>query len=130
VKQEPSSPIIDWRRLRPKVTDELLMEITKRIVENFHPEKVILFGSYAYGKPTIESDVDLLIIMKSDERPAKRSAEVMSVCRPRYLGMDVIVITPEELERRLAGFDPFLEEILNKGRVLYESRPALERSEG
>ncbi len=121
MKRETSSQIIDWRRLRPKVTDELLMEITKRIVENFHPEKVILFGSYAYGKPTIESDVDLLVIMKSDERPAKRSSNVISVCCPRHLGMDLIVITPEELEKRLAGFDPFLEEILNKGRVLYES---------
>jgi predicted nucleotidyltransferase len=112
---------ITWEHLRPKVTEELLMEIAKRIVENFHPEKVVLFGSYAYGKPTIESDVDLLVIMKSNDRPAKRSAKVISVCRPRHLGMDVIVITPEELERQLAGFDPFLEEALSKGKVLYES---------
>ena len=121
MKQKNSPQIIDWRRLRPKVTDELLMEITKQIVENFHPEKVILFGSYAYGKPTIESDVDLLVIMKSNDRPAKRSAKVISVCRPRHLSMDLLVITPGELEKRLVGFDPFLEEILNKGRVLYES---------
>lgn len=112
---------INWKHCRPKVTKKLLMKITNRIVENFHPEKVVLFGSHAYGKPTVESDVDLLIIMKSDERPAKRSAKVMSVCRPRHLGMDVIVITPEELERRLTGFDPLLEEALSKGKVLYES---------
>ena len=96
------------------------MDITRRIVEKFRPEKVILFGSYAYGQPTIESDVDLLVIMNSREHPAERSAKVMSVCHPRYLGMDLIVITPEELEKRLAGFDPFLEDIMSKGRVLYE----------
>jgi predicted nucleotidyltransferase len=121
MQQQNSSQMSDWRSLRPRVTDALLMDITRRIVENFRPEKVILFGSYAYGQPTIESDVDLLVIMKSDDRPAKRSEKIASICRPRYLGMDLIVITPEELEKRLAGFDPFLEEILNKGRILYES---------
>lgn len=121
MKQENLSQTIDWRALRPKVTEGLLMDITNRIVENFHPEKVILFGSYAYGQPTLESDVDLLVIMKSDNHPAERSAKIMSVCRPRHLGLDLIAITPEELEKRLAGFDPFLEDILNKGRVLYES---------
>jgi len=121
MKQKISPQTINWKDLRPKVTETLLMDITKRIAENFHPEKVILFGSYAYGKPTIESDVDLLVIMESDDRPAKRSARVMSTCCPRHLGMDLIAITSEELEKRLAGFDPFLEEILNKGRVLYES---------
>ena len=49
--------------------------------------------------------------MESDDRPAKRSAKVMSVCCPRHLGMDLLVITPEELEKRLAGFDRFLEEV-------------------
>ena len=112
---------IDWRHLRPQVTAELLDDITQRIAEQFHPEKILLFGSYAYGNPTLHSDVDLLVVMKSDDRPAKRSAKVMSFCRPRHLSMDVIVITPEELEKRLAGFDPFLEEVLSKGKVLYES---------
>ncbi|MCZ6680857.1 MAG: nucleotidyltransferase domain-containing protein [Candidatus Poribacteria bacterium] len=113
--------IMDWKRLRPQVTAKLLQEITHRIVERFHPEKIILFGSYAYGDATPQSDVDLLVVMKSDERPAKRSTQVTSVCRPRYLSMDVIVLTPEELEHRLAGFDPFLEEALSKGKVLYDA---------
>jgi len=120
--QETSSSIhVDWRRLRPQVTEELLHEITRRIVEQFHPEQIVLFGSYAYGTPTLHSDVDLLVIMESDDRPARRSTNVMSACRPPHLSMDVIVITPEELKKRLAGFDPFLEEALSKGRVLYES---------
>jgi uncharacterized protein len=112
---------IDWKRLRPKVTPELLQDITHRIVEHFHPDKVILFGSYAYGEPTLHSDVDLLVIMKSTELPARRSSNVTRICRPRYLSMDVIVLTPEELANRLAGFDPFLEEALTKGKVLYDT---------
>ena len=115
------TPVLDWRHLRPEVTAELLQEITHRIVKRFYPERIILFGSYAYGEPTLHSDVDLLVAMKSDERPARRSTQVMRVCRPRYLSMDVIVLTPEELESRLAGFDPFLEEALSKGRVLYDA---------
>jgi predicted nucleotidyltransferase len=120
-QETPSSIHVDWRRLRPQVTEELLREITQRIVEQFHPEKIVLFGSYAYGAPTLHSDVDLLVIMESDDCPARRSANVMRACRPPHLSMDVIVITPEELKKRLAGFDPFLEEALSKGRVLYES---------
>lgn len=49
------------------ITDELIQEIKNRIVSGVHPEKIILFGSYAYGTPTKDSDVDLLVIMPSDE---------------------------------------------------------------
>jgi len=107
--------------LRP-VTEELLHEIVQRIVEAFMPERIILFGSYADadGAPTPESDIDLLVVMESDERPAARSARITRLCRPPLVGMDILVRTPEELRYRLAINDSFFKEILTKGRVLYE----------
>ena len=111
--------IPDWKTLRPRVTDTLLAEITRRIVERFQPYQVVLFGSYAYGRPDLESDVDLLVVMDSDESMAQRIRRVMEVAKVRFLPMDVIVRTPEEMAERLAMGDFFLAEILEKGKVLY-----------
>ncbi|RMD60745.1 nucleotidyltransferase domain-containing protein [Candidatus Parcubacteria bacterium] len=112
-------PIPDWETLRPRVTDTLLTEITRRIVEKFHPYQIVLFGSYAAGRPGPESDVDLLVIMDSDEPMAKRIRRVLEVAKVRFLPMDVIVRTPEEIAERLAMGDFFLTDILEKGKVLY-----------
>lgn len=105
---------------QPTVDDRLLGQIVSRIVERFHPHKIILFGSYAHGKPSPESDVDLLVIMDSVERPARRSAAVALACRPRHLAMDILVRTPQEIEERLASGDFFIRDILERGRVLYD----------
>lgn len=121
MKEETVPQTIPWRRLRPRVTRRLLARITRQIVEHFHPEKVILFGSYAYGRPTSESDVDLLVIMDSSERPARRTTLVSSVCRPRHLGMDILVYTSAEVKQRLEMGDFFIGEILQAGRVLYDA---------
>jgi predicted nucleotidyltransferase len=107
--------------LEPRVTPAVLETISRKIAEAFRPERIILFGSHAYGTPSPDSDVDLLVIMNSRERPAERSARVVRVCRPRYVALDVMVRTPEEIANRLKGFDPFLEEILSRGKVLYEA---------
>ena len=103
------------------VSETVLQEITQKIASDFHPEQIILFGSYAYGNPDANSDVDLLVIMDTDARPAERSAQIMRTCRPRYVSMDILVRTPEEIAQRLEGFDPFLEDILRHGRVLYQA---------
>src|SRR5262249_11572268 len=112
--------IPDWAALRPPVTDALLAEITCRIVEQFQPHKVVLFGSYAAGTPDLNSDVDLLVVMDSDESMAKRIMRVAAVAEVRFLPMDVLVYTPTEVEERLAKGDPFIAEVLAKGRVLYQ----------
>ena len=104
----------------PPVTAGLLEEVKDRIVEGFDPEKVILFGSHAWGHAEEESDVDLLVVMESDLRPAQRSAQVSLACRPRFLPMDIIVRTPEELARRLEIGDPFFRRIVDEGKILYE----------
>ena len=103
------------------VTPTLLSEIAQKVVHAFRPKNIILFGSYAYGKPTSDSDLDLLIVMESRDRPAERIRRVSDLFDPRPLPMDFIVLTPGEMRQRLSGFDPFLEEVLEKGQMLYGS---------
>jgi hypothetical protein len=67
-----------------------------------------------------DSDVDFLVVMESDERPVARARRVFTVCRSRPFPMDVLVRTPKELAHRLRISDSFFEEILTKGKVLYE----------
>jgi len=101
------------------VNNKLISTILKKIVENFSPEKIILFGSSAGGTQTKDSDIDLLVIMNSKQRPAKRSMEISKACRPKFISMDIIVRTPEEIKNRLQIGDYFIKEILEEGKVLY-----------
>src|SRR5918912_877425 len=96
-KAQATRPIPDWATLRPPVTETLLANITQRIVEKFQPYKVILFGSYAYGTPDLDSDVDLLVVMDSDEPMAQRIRRGMGVAKVRFLPMGIIVRTPAEV---------------------------------
>lgn len=105
---------------RPRVTSRLLARITRRIVEQVHPEKIVLFGSYAYGRPTRRSDIDLFVIMESDEPPLRRIDRVADAAEEPFLPMDVIVRTPSEVEERLRMGDSFVQKILGDGKVLYE----------
>ena len=108
---------------RPEVTEALLANITQRIVETCHPEKVILFGSYAYGTPHEDSDVDLFVIMDpsdAEETNHQRIMNVRAVAKIKFLPMDVIVRTPQEVETRLAMGDFFIKEILDQGKVLFQ----------
>lgn len=99
---------------------EQLNDVSKRIVEAFDPHYIILFGSYAYGQPASDSDVDLLIVMDSDERPVTRAMRVSKLLRPRPFPMDILVRTPEEIQHRLEIGDYFIHEIVKRGKVLYE----------
>ncbi|MBI4687466.1 MAG: nucleotidyltransferase domain-containing protein [Nitrospirae bacterium] len=101
------------------IDKKLIHSISKKIAENFNPEKIILFGSYARGTQTKDSDIDLLIIMDSKERPVKRSVAISKACRPKFVSMDIVVRTPEEIKRRLEIGDYFIKGILQKGKVLY-----------
>ena len=92
----------------------------QRIVEALQPEKIILFGSYAYGMPTPDSDVDLLVIMETTAPHVERYLSVSRLLRPRLFPVDILVRTPGEIERALRSGDFFIQEILSRGRVLYE----------
>lgn len=97
--------------------------VVRKIVEAFNPEKVILFGSYAYGKPNIDSDVDMLVIMESDERPAPRTSRVLGAIHDvKTFPMDLLVRTPQELQHRLAIGDFIMQEIIEQGKELYARR--------
>ncbi len=103
-----------------QVTEEILVEIVKRIVAKCDPERIILFGSYAYGTATLDSDVDLLIIQKTNLRRVERSVAISELILPRPFPVDIFVKTPAEIQEALRKDDPFIQGILNRGRVLYE----------
>ncbi len=92
----------------------------QKIVEELNPEKIILFGSYAYGSPNPHSDVDLLIVMKTRATLKERSWAVSRLLLPRPFPVDIIVKTPKEIDDALKSNDFFVEEILSRGKVLYE----------
>ncbi len=100
---------------------EVILEIVQRVVEGYGPKKVILFGSYAYGEPNEDSDVDLLIIKDTEKRPIERWLEVKRLVRDRVrrLSVSPLVYTEKEIENRIAMRDFFVEEILERGELLY-----------
>ena len=102
------------------LTQEVLEEIVRRITANLHPEKIILFGSYAYGQPSSDSDLDLLVVMESEERPAGRFRAVSDLLCPRPFPMDILVRTPQEIAEAIKKSDPFITEIFIQGKVLYD----------
>jgi len=97
-----------------------IKELAQRIAREFKPDKIILFGSYAYGNPSPDSDVDLLVIMPFEGKGIRKATEIMLKINPR-IPVDVVVRRPEEVEWRLKWNDFFLREIIEKGKVLYES---------
>lgn len=105
--------------------DENIRNLTSSIVEKlktaYKPEKVILFGSYAYGSPDSDSDIDFLIIKDTHDRPIDRRVTVRSLVSDpsRRIPLEVIVLNPEEVQDRLEIGDQFLKEILENGEVLY-----------
>ena len=95
-------------------------DVVRRIAEKFDPERIILFGSYAYGKPNPYSDVDLLIVMNTNERPRAKQIEISRALSPHPFGMDILVRTPQQIKERIPRGDYFLREIVAKGKILYE----------
>ena len=104
------------------ITRSKIKQAALKIAKEIEPEKIILFGSFAYGKPTPDSDVDLLVIMESDERPAKRATAIYLVLSGKTFPMDILVRTPAELSHRLAIGDFFIKEIMERGKVVYDRR--------
>lgn len=96
-----------------------IKKIVGQIVEKYKPEKIILFGSFAYGKPKENSDVDLVVIKKTKKRFIKRLFEVCQYIRSR-LGTDILVYTPKEWEEALKEENYFVKEIFQKGKTVYE----------
>jgi predicted nucleotidyltransferase len=102
------------------VSRNVIQEFVRQVVDQFQPVRVILFGSYAYGKPTRDSDVDIMLIMPYRGSSAKAATRVRLAC-PRTFAMDLIVRSPAEVRRRLKQGDSFLHEVTSRGVVLHES---------
>lgn len=96
-----------------------IKRITNQIVKHYKPEKIILFGSFAYGKPKENSDLDLLIIKRSRKKRVERIKEVLMKTKGS-LPLSPLVYTPNEIQERLKLGDFFFKTILKKGKVLYE----------
>jgi predicted nucleotidyltransferase len=93
-------------------------DLTSRIVREFKPEKVILFGSHAYGLPTNDSDVDILVILRFKGKPVRKAIEIRNSLNA-HVPLDLIVRTPEQVSERIAQNDWFMREIIERGRTLY-----------
>lgn len=101
---------------------KILFEIIEDIKTKYNPEKIILYGSFAYGVPDENSDIDLLIIKETSERPLDRRIRVRRIVDIRdssYPAFSPIVLTPNEIKQRLEIGDQFIQEILTRGEVLY-----------
>ena len=99
-----------------------LKEAVDRIIKRFNPEKIILFGSYAYGKPTMDSDIDLMIVMDTDEKPHKRAVLIRKALKDIGIPKDIIVKTPQEFERFKDIVGTVIYPAAHKGKLLYEKR--------
>jgi predicted nucleotidyltransferase len=97
-----------------------IQRIVQQIVERSHPQKVILFGSYAQGAPTEDSDVDLLVVMETDEKPLRAAAGIAAAVDHPF-ALDILVFRPSEWEASLKRKGIFATEVMTKGVVLYEA---------
>lgn len=99
-----------------------ISRLTKSIIKEIKPEKIILFGSLARGNFNKDSDVDMLIIKKTSLLPWERKWWISRVVLDRQVGLDTLVYTPKEIKDRIKRGDIFLEEIFKEGEVLYEKK--------
>src|SRR5438874_13363720 len=101
-----------------EVSMSMIRRFARQIAERFQPERIILFGSHAYGRPHKDSDVDVLVVMHTGRRRSQ-SARIRTEIQTPF-AMDLLVRTPEFVKRRLAEGDSFLADIMSRGIVLYE----------
>ena len=97
-----------------------IKNLCRQIVEGFNPQKIILFGSYAYGKPNADSDIDLLVVMPYEGNELEQMVKVRRRLKSTF-PLDVLVKTPAQLKERSEMGDFFIREIIEKGKILYEA---------
>ena len=103
-----------------RISMQAIRAVVEQIARRFQPEEIVLFGSYAYGTPKAESDVDLLVIMNTPLRSRQQRLEISRALSPRPFPLDIVVRTPQEIQERIALGDPFVCEITTHGKVVYE----------
>jgi predicted nucleotidyltransferase len=115
--KKAAGPFVGYRYHSPDIPIAAIRRYARRIAERFQPDKIILFGSYAYGEPHEWSDVDLLVVMPARNQ-IDQSIRIMNALEAPF-SLDLIVRTPTRLRRDWEDGDWFLREVLAKGKVLY-----------
>jgi predicted nucleotidyltransferase len=103
------------------VTDQQIRDLADRIAAEFRPQRIILFGSRARGTPHQDSDVDLLVVMPFEGSRFRMAGRILGRTHPRTFPVDLILRTPGEMAERYQLGDPFIREVADRGRVLYEA---------
>src|SRR5437763_1368943 len=117
---EKPAVVPGYRYRPPHVPLAAIRRFARQLGERFHPDRIILFGSYAYGQPHGGSDVDLLVVMPTANE-VNQSIRMTLAFEPPF-PLDLIVRTPEKVKRRLAEGSSLVTEIMTRGKVVYEER--------
>ena len=105
------------------ISHSQIQAFSQQIVEQFQPDQIILFGSYAYGQPNQDSDVDLLVILPFEGLPVYKAIEIRKKLRPTF-SLDLIARTSKQIQQRLDMGDFFIQDILKRGHILHEANHA------
>ena len=116
-RTSPKAVVPRWYR-GADIPMRLIRRFARQVAERFQPDKIILFGSYAYGTPHADSDVDILVVMPARNQ-LDQAVRIELACDPPF-PLDIIVRTPKTMKWRLEQGDSFLREIVSQGKVLYE----------
>ena len=105
------------------ITQRQIETYAEDVARQFRPLKIVLFGSYAYGNPTEDSDVDLMVVMPKDPSGIRNKDKAIAIdsAIPATFPLDLLVRNPEDIAWRLEEGDCFLQDVFSKGRVLYEA---------
>ena len=101
------------------VDQRAIEEVSERIAREFHPDRIVLFGSYASGQATADSDVDLLVVLPFDGRSLEKSLDILNRVQPGF-PVDLLARRPDDIARRYRDGDPLIRDAIDRGQVLYE----------
>jgi uncharacterized protein len=112
------------RRNAAKHIVPVIDRVVEKLIKTYKPEKIFLYGSYAYGNPDDESDIDILIVKKTKLRPIDRRIAVRKLVSHlrKKTSFSPLVVTPEEFSQQIAIGNDFFGEIATRGKILYEKR--------
>ncbi|MGP0065284.1 MAG: nucleotidyltransferase domain-containing protein [Isosphaeraceae bacterium] len=116
--KKPAEEFAGFKYHSPNIPLSAIRRYARQVAEKFQPDKIILFGSYAYGQPHEESDVDLLVVMPAYDETTKGIRIINTIQAP--FSLDLIVRTPKRLQRDLEDGDWFVREVMAKGKTVYE----------
>lgn len=108
--------------MNSQVNREKIRQVAQKIIDEFQPERIILFGSWAWGNPGPNGDVDLFVVKRSQQGPLEMMRDIDRILFGRTIPVDILAYTPEQVENRKLLGDPFVKRILNSGQVLYEKK--------